>query len=530
MDCLKAHTPIIFFNLDGCDILFPEIKCKYFYNSYSIDDLNFILNEINIKREFIGNEEGSELSEHIIEGNAVDLIWGEIEKMQNNKGDLIDTEMTEKDFACLPEYSIEARAVSFENPKSICVLGDDFGTSTGVAIPILNYYKYMSTVSDSKIDFILVKRTTSTDYIVNKAKNYSYIIINSLAFFFRHSNAVDIISQLTDKFIYVYAHETKYVIDHEKKFNSANFERFEKIASDLFFLCVSKAQKELFKSYGWCKSSVIYNCINIDSIPVARNRGHSIGKKIIMSGTIQDRKGIELFCKVADALAPKGYEFTWVGQLTPKCSYSPLSKNVNFVGFKSKNEVLALLQENDIFFLSSKDDPFPLSLLEAAYFNKKIVSYKEIGSFEALSGVKGYVAFNNYLVSDAINAIEKLANLQSVDVNTCSISKYFLPDYFSARMNLALKAYRYEAKLKKINSKQNTIKSTVPLVKKEDKKERALPYLDEASKQKKNGEFRLAYQNYLKALSLNPESQSAKGFMSKHKIKIAIYKKLGILD
>ena len=443
INCLEAEVPVIFYNLKSCDILFPEIKNKLFFNAYSLESLVNNLNYININRTFKSNENGLGVDYYIEQGNnATDIVIDNIFSIYNESFRVFNSSIYEETNRYL-DFSIDSNYIIEENPKKICIIGDDFSITTGVAYPILNYFNYMKLHSDSSFQFILVKKDMPVDYIVNKAINYSYIIINSLAFFFRYKNAVEVIKRLQNKFIYVYAHETEYVIKYEQKNNAANFNKFAQIAPKLFFLCVSRRQKELFKSYGWVKSSVVYNCIDMKDV----NFSLKIKPKtIMMSGTIQDRKGVDLFCKVADILSVKGYKFIWCGALTPKCT-TVLSKNVEWIGFKTRIELLHILSEIDIFFMSSFDDPFPLSLLEASALNKKIVSYDAIGSYEALHNSTGYVSFCRYTPLAAINAIERVASIKQEEVNTSSLHTYFTPHYFSLRMNLALKAYRCEARI-----------------------------------------------------------------------------------
>ncbi len=533
-DCIEAGIPVVFYNFDHCDILFPEIKNSLLYNSYSIDDLIQKLNYTNINKTFIGNSVGGTLNSYIISDDAAQAIFNNILAFSNNNLATYKNTPHRCNIGFLQnQFCLEYSSITEENPKSICIIGDDFGTTSGVAYPILNYFKYMQVCSDSKIEFILVKRTMSANYIIEKAMNFSYIIINSLAFFFRYPKASTVIKNLGNKFIYVYAHETDFTIQYEKRNNSRNFNEFIKIAPDLFFLCVSRAQQKLFQSYGWRKTSVIYNCIDYIEDGKYDNLMHIKKKTVLMAGTIQDRKGIALFCKVADILTKEGYTFVWVGALTNKCTHK-LSENVQFLGFKHRDQVLDLIKACEIFFLSSVDDPFPLSLLEAAAFNKKIVSYASVGSYEVFYNISGYQPFFRYNTVDACSAIRKIADLPHDKINTNTVSFYFYPLYFSMRLNIALKQYRYESKF---NLEDNANKDKVQeqeanscfINNKKQNSERALPYLNKASEFRKKGDFISAYLNYKKALSLNENSQSAKKFIAKNRIKIFILKLLRVL-
>ncbi len=440
-DCLEAGVPVLFYGFPRCDFLFPEVRDPLMACTCSLEELLGRLNELSLRGIFRGNDQGLPLRDYLVPDEGEKAVAGALREAA--EGSFLrapDFERSVSDWAMRP-YSMDALAITEENPKSICVLGDDFGTTTGVALPILNYFRFMSRFSDSRIEFVLVHRSMPAASIIRQAEKFSYIIINSLAFFFRNPQATEVVSALKNRFVYVYAHETGHVIEFEKLHNRRNFEKFRALAPALFFLCVSRRQKRLFQSYGWRKAAVIYNCVEVETdLPPAQ----ADEKCVFMAGTIQDRKGVALFCKAADIFSPRGWRFVWAGRLTPKCTV-PLSPNVRFLGQKSREEVLEFVRRCGIFFLSSSDDPFPLSLLEAAAFNRKIVSYAGVGSFEVLFGVPGYEPFQQYSAAEACQALERAMRFPQEEVRTSSVSPCFTPGYFAMRLNMALKQYRFEA-------------------------------------------------------------------------------------
>jgi glycosyltransferase involved in cell wall biosynthesis len=97
---------------------------------------------------------------------------------------------------------------------------------------------------------------------------------------------------------------------------------------------------------------------------------------ILGCGTVHERKGPDLFIDTAAKLVASGLvpnaRFIWIGdgaEFEQYCSATRdpmLSGRVQFVGFR--DDASELLAAADVFYLSSREDPFPLVCLEAAQF------------------------------------------------------------------------------------------------------------------------------------------------------------------
>ena len=94
--------------------------------------------------------------------------------------------------------------------------------------------------------------------------------------------------------------------------------------------------------------------------------------KIIGCGTIEHRKGFDLFCETLKKLSQTTEDFigVWIGP-----SHSDTEPNSTINKYNVETFVLAVgpmpdprafYEEGDIFFLSSREDPFPLVAIEAA--------------------------------------------------------------------------------------------------------------------------------------------------------------------
>lgn len=110
--------------------------------------------------------------------------------------------------------------------------------------------------------------------------------------------------------------------------------------------------------------------------------------KICTSGRIGYQKNPEFFNEIAKSFP--NIEFTWIGDgnLREKLT----SKNIKITGWKTRKEVLELVNENDIFILTSLWEGLPVSLLEAMYLEKICLVTNCIGNRDVIKdGKNGYI-------------------------------------------------------------------------------------------------------------------------------------------
>jgi glycosyltransferase involved in cell wall biosynthesis len=108
------------------------------------------------------------------------------------------------------------------------------------------------------------------------------------------------------------------------------------------------------------------------------------------SGLTSWRKGVDLFLQVAAQTiavpSSKKYKFVWIGEVDKffQCQFNYEIKrlgltesNIIFTGRVSDPQ--NYFQLFDLFFLSSREDPFPLVCLEAAALEKPIICFENAG-------------------------------------------------------------------------------------------------------------------------------------------------------
>jgi glycosyltransferase involved in cell wall biosynthesis len=136
----------------------------------------------------------------------------------------------------------------------------------------------------------------------------------------------------------------------------------------------------------------VYNRFERDLSARARicgELGLDEGKPIVLNVAYGDiRKGVDLFLQTASLSSSRGLDtqFVWVGALHPQLKDWLLSDigraglaNLRFVG--ERTDVADFMNAADVFYLTSREDPFPSVLMEAMQVGLPVVAYAGNGGF-----------------------------------------------------------------------------------------------------------------------------------------------------
>lgn len=212
---------------------------------------------------------------------------------------------------------------------------------------------------------------------------------------------------LLRKDIRIYLHETGYVLDQFQGQAPLRYRILARILGRNPILCVTKqAEAHYRERFGSTCTHVVYECPgDVEPPALDPDKTH-----IVMVGSINERKGVELFSRVADlaAEAHPDWQFHWIGgKATMKDLYQ--SPKVTWHGWQWNPR--DIVRQCDLFFLSSIDDPCPLAALEALHMGKRCVAYKNTGTAELIEGVPGCAVYTEFdpdaarvVLSSAINA------------------------------------------------------------------------------------------------------------------------------
>ena len=109
-----------------------------------------------------------------------------------------------------------------------------------------------------------------------------------------------------------------------------------------------------------------------------------------MCGTTDWRKGADLFpllAKTVGLLAPQGgHKFIWIGSSPDALEYQRIAHDIKFLGLNDSvsfihrvNNPHDYLSALDLFTLTSREDPFPLVMLEAASLGLPVLCFEGSG-------------------------------------------------------------------------------------------------------------------------------------------------------
>ena len=152
--------------------------------------------------------------------------------------------------------------------------------------------------------------------------------------------------------------------------------------------------------------------------------------KICTCGRIGKQKNPELFNMLA--MQFPNIKFTWIGEGELKDKIT--SKNITVTGWKSRKDVLEIMNENDIFILTSLWEGLPISLLEAMFLKKVCMVTDCIGNRDVIKNKENGFIINEgnfkQIVESLNNEIcEKVSSNARKDVYKVYNTKRMVEEY-----------------------------------------------------------------------------------------------------
>ena len=241
----------------------------------------------------------------------------------------------------------------------------------------------------------------------------------------------------------------------------------------------SKLQKSLFLQAGVNKTYFENNCSYVipqgkcslfsgknkkskttDEISRIKAQNHK-NKLILGAGTLQYRKGVDLFCEVAQLINNNNFIFIWIGLYHESDPfYIYIQSQIKLLGLEKRfyifqpiddfDEVIKLV---DIFLCTSRSDPLPNTVIDAYLLKKPVFLFRRKTGFEDFltknqyadiftseitnldnmaKSILNFVKFNKIKKEKIINEIYKQATIAfSFNDYANKIEKIFLNNDFS---------------------------------------------------------------------------------------------------
>lgn len=140
--------------------------------------------------------------------------------------------------------------------------------------------------------------------------------------------------------------------------------------------------------------------------------------KVCTIGRICDAKNPKMFNEIAESFL--NIKFTWIGD--GKLKNILKSPNIIVTGWKSREEVIKILNSQDIFILTSLWEGLPISLLEAMYMKKICIVSDCIGNRDVIKNkVNGFI-FKD--IEECKKVITDIINKKEYDINNIVHNTY----------------------------------------------------------------------------------------------------------
>lgn len=154
-------------------------------------------------------------------------------------------------------------------------------------------------------------------------------------------------------------------------------------------------------------------------------------KVICGAGTRNLRKGFDLFVSTAISLLniESNFYFIWVGDIADKSLNHWLKIQIELLHyenrftfipfFKDYRKYLNVLNAADVFWLTSREDPFPSVMYDAILLEKPILAFKGTGGVDDLLCNKKELLINNFDIPQLIQNTISLINNEKKCKDVC---------------------------------------------------------------------------------------------------------------
>ncbi|MBP6386654.1 MAG: glycosyltransferase family 4 protein [Pseudarcicella sp.] len=305
----------------------------------------------------------------------------------------------------------------------------DFSILLGNTGELLSEYKAIANTylwqdqfkKKKKIDTILLFKTSDTLLEVLENEKFDLIFSNTIA----NGDILEALSVLNCPVV-TYVHELGLGFEmytSKKSLNSAL------ALSQSFIACAGAVKEHLveIKGIDASKITVVSSLLpenalhftpDLSNISELKKTSAIPQNATIVGGmgTLDYRKGIDVFLQIAYQLRDKNCFFVWVGGDKSQIEYQNLQSDIlkmelkNIKIIETVKNPLDYLSMFDIFLLTSREDPYPLVVMEAALLKKPIICFDKAGGSKELVGEDAGFVVPYLDVIKASQAIEKLCN------------------------------------------------------------------------------------------------------------------------
>lgn len=209
---------------------------------------------------------------------------------------------------------------------------------------------------------------------------------------------------------------------------------------------ISNAVKEDVKALHGLEATVVYNGIDVNTIKAKQGLKHSEDFKIVQVGRMyKETKGQDILINALARLRQLGVSDICVDFIGDGASMAEmkslverldLTKCVNFLGAKSRNEIYKTLSEYDLLVQPSRDEGFGLTLAEAMAAKIPVLTSDLAGPMEVIDGGRYGSVFelgNDDVENCANKILEIKNNYQKYFVQASSLAYNYVVKNFDIK-------------------------------------------------------------------------------------------------
>ncbi len=220
---------------------------------------------------------------------------------------------------------------------------------------------------------------------------------------------------------YIYWHECKDIIERIFiKERPSRYQKLRRFINRHHSLFVSEFQGDFYREhFGVEKCNILCHFIvppigqYISQIDRCEQELRAEDTNVVMVGSVQKRKGVDLYSRLADycAEARLDWKFHWLGYSaieSPDDFY--FSQNVNWLTYR--HDVGDFLRKSSVFFMSSRSESFPLTICESLKVGLPVVFYKGVCAPQELRDLPACFVYHEYSVDAAFKTLDAALRVQ----------------------------------------------------------------------------------------------------------------------
>ena len=209
----------------------------------------------------------------------------------------------------------------------------------------------------------------------------------------------------------------------QTQFNLVNDHELEmQVNKSAFNVGCSRVVCDAIRMMSGREPELMHECIDLQAIQTddgisasfrAKNNIPADHRIVIMSGQRSEIKGLDIFLQVAEQFRGEKIHFVWLGASKHSGynfyyeKFAEQVKEMVTFAYPNPDEYYSILNAADLFFLSSRSDPFPLVMVEAAFLGKYIVALDSGGVVEFCEGQIGTI-IRHQDIADIISGLRSL--------------------------------------------------------------------------------------------------------------------------